>query len=97
MPCRRIAGAPVTSPIASFTVSTGAGPAPLLVEFFNTSTGSITAYNWDFGDGQISSEPNPVHLYSQPGNYIVTLLVTGPGGVSYAERGISVQALPTGG
>jgi PKD repeat protein len=89
------AATPITAPSASFNLSTMGGPAPLLVEFFNTSTGSITSYSWDFGDGQFSSEANPVHLYTQPGEYRVTLLVTGPGGQSFAERGLSVHALPT--
>ncbi len=31
-------------------------------------------YTWDFGDGILSSEPNPVHTYKQPGIYNVTLV-----------------------
>lgn len=29
---------------------------------------------WDFGDGQVSSDPNPTHAYSIPGDYTVTLV-----------------------
>ncbi|MXV53308.1 DUF11 domain-containing protein [Pedobacter sp. HMF7647] len=32
-------------------------------------------YNWDFGDGQISIEQNPVHAYTSAGIYTVTLTV----------------------
>ena len=38
--------------------------------------GTIEEYNWSFGDGETSKEKNPVHLYSEPGSYQVTLTVT---------------------
>ncbi|QQS31237.1 MAG: PKD domain-containing protein [Sphingobacteriales bacterium] len=31
------------------------------------------SYNWDFGDGYISTNPNPTHFYDQPGTYTITL------------------------
>jgi PKD repeat protein len=40
------------------------------------SDGSIVRWSWDFGDGQASSERNPVHEYAQPGQYAVTLTAT---------------------
>lgn len=36
----------------------------------------IVSYLWDFGDGNTSSEANPVHLYRESGTYDVTLTVT---------------------
>ncbi len=30
-------------------------------------------YSWDFGDGNLSSEFNPIHNYSSEGSYVVTL------------------------
>jgi PKD repeat protein len=36
----------------------------------------ITSWNWDFGDGETSTEQNPRHVYSDDGNYEVTLTVT---------------------
>jgi PKD repeat protein len=42
----------------------------------NVSSGSITAYNWNFGDGQTSALTNPSHMYAASGNYNVTLIVT---------------------
>ncbi|MBN2892865.1 MAG: PKD domain-containing protein [Bacteroidales bacterium] len=32
-------------------------------------------YNWDFGDGQTSTEKEPVHLYTTPGKYTVVLTI----------------------
>lgn len=33
-------------------------------------------YSWDFGDGTISTAINPIHIYSQPGSYLVKLKLT---------------------
>ncbi|UCG69678.1 MAG: PKD domain-containing protein [Thermoplasmata archaeon] len=42
----------------------------------------IVIYNWSFGDGyfEIGTELMPVHIYNEPGVYIVTLTVTDLGG-----------------
>lgn len=44
------------------------------------ATGTITGYLWDFGDGETSTEENPSHLYSAPGEYTVTLIATSANG-----------------
>jgi gliding motility-associated-like protein len=36
----------------------------------------INSWNWSFGDGSTSNIENPSHIYSEVGNYIVTLVVT---------------------
>lgn len=41
--------------------------------FYNTSDPRYREFNWSFGDGQFSSQENPVHVYRQPGNYQVLL------------------------
>jgi PKD repeat protein len=48
--------------------------------FNDQSTGNITSYYWDFGDGTTSTLKNPTHIYTTPGTYTVTETVTGPGG-----------------
>jgi len=50
------------------------------------SDGGITDWSWDFGDGQKSTEQNPVHTYQNPGTYTVRLTVSGPGGSSNKNR-----------
>ncbi|MCE5304919.1 MAG: carboxylesterase family protein [Chloroherpetonaceae bacterium] len=42
------------------------------VTFTNNSSNAI-AWHWDFGDGQSSEEQNPIHIFTQTGNYTVTL------------------------
>jgi len=46
-----------------------------MVSFKNKSTGYITYYNWDFGDGGSSPLPNPTYTYKVPGKYTVTLTI----------------------
>ena len=51
----------------------------------------IESYRWDFGDGEVSSEASPTHVYAAPGNYVVTLSVKGTGGaVSSASHPVRV-------
>jgi PKD repeat protein len=41
-----------------------------------TSPAANLQYQWKFGDGDGSYEPNPTHVYTQPGTYKVCLVVT---------------------
>ena len=47
------------------------------VNFSGTVTpilqGATASYMWDFGDGNTSTDQNPVHTYSAPGTFTVTL------------------------
>ncbi len=63
--------------IADFIGSPTDGVAPLRVQFLESSTGYPTMWNWDFGDGNVASgTANPVHIYSEPGIYTVSLTAT---------------------
>ncbi len=63
----------------SATPLTGIGSAS--VTFTNLSTGDFNACNWNFGNGQSSTECTPpVQNYPTPGKYTVTLTVNGNGG-----------------
>ena len=71
---------PPVAPVANFTGTPTAGDSPLLVQFSDQSTGSITTHSWDFGDSGTSTLQNPSHTYTSAGTYSVNLTVTGPGG-----------------
>jgi len=79
-------------PSAQFDASTLSGPAPLSVDFTDTSTGSMTSRSWTFGDGATSTEATPTHVFTAPGSYPVTLTVTGPGGSDSVTRTVEVSA-----
>ncbi|MCP5024043.1 MAG: PKD domain-containing protein [bacterium] len=64
----------VIPPVASISAMPTAGLAPLPVQFTDDSTGGVpTSWTWDFGDGSSSTEQNPLHTYTNPGFYTVTL------------------------
>ena len=67
---------------ADFTnTSAGQCSAPVTINFTNTSTGGgPLSYTWDFGDGTGSNFINPVHIYTSPGNYTVSLVTVSPQG-----------------
>jgi len=73
-------------PVADFTADPTTGYAPLEVSFTDLSTGTVTSWQWLFGDNTTSGEQNPVHTYSLPGYYDVTLIVTGPAGSDTLTR-----------
>jgi PKD repeat protein/subtilisin family serine protease len=81
------------APVADFTASPTGGPAPLTVQFTDRSTGEITSWRWDFGDGGTSTERNPSYTYQKPGSYTVSLTVEGPGGrnTKTAQNFITVE------
>jgi PKD repeat protein len=51
----------------------------LSVTFLNESTGDPTDFLWDFGDGRTSTEQHPHHVYSFPGDYVVSLTASKEG------------------
>jgi PKD repeat protein len=70
---------------AGFSSNVSSGPAPLSVQFTDTSTSSagITGWQWNFGDGSGNSTvQNPVHMFTSVGTFIVTLTSTNDCGES---------------
>ena len=56
------------------------GSVPLVVSFSSAGSADVDgqpiSFAWDFGDRQSSTEPNPVHVYTQIGTFQATLTVT---------------------
>jgi PKD repeat protein len=66
-----------------FTTDTRRGGSPLTVNFdasCSLSTTPITAYEWDFGDGQSGTGESVSHLYDFPDTYIATLTLRNQAG-----------------
>lgn len=62
-----------------------------LVAFNDASVGTVTAWQWDFGDGATSTEQHPQHRYEKPGSYVVILDITGPEGTARRSKVWDVQ------
>jgi PKD repeat protein len=73
-----VTGSSAIVAIASFTASTTNGAAPLLVNFTDASSGTITDRLWTFGDGSTSTLASPNYTYTNAGTFSVSLTVFGP-------------------
>ncbi len=60
-------------PVPDFSASPSQGNIPLTVAFTGMSNGTTNSWRWDFGDGTSASVQNPIHTYTKPGIYTVTL------------------------
>ncbi len=63
--------APLPSPTAQFSVLQGGAQ----LTFVDESTGAIS-WSWDFGDGSTATSQNPAHLYTEEGEFTITLTVS---------------------
>jgi len=67
------------------------------VEFTDASSGTITSWEWDFGDGYTSPAQNPSHTYYFTGNVTASLTVSGASGSDTVTAVISVDQAPAAG
>ncbi len=62
---------------------------------FSASVAGATGYQWSFGDGGTSVQPNPDHFYNAHGSYTVSLSVTESGGCTLTKtKADYVNVLP---
>lgn len=87
------------APTAAFTFSPNPGIRNSPVAFANTSSdpdGPLASYQWSFGDGGISNEPNPSHTYDTAGTFPVQLTVTDAAGVTaFTAQSITINPAGT--
>ncbi len=69
-------------------------PSELEVSFTNESINADN-YSWDFGDGNTSTEQNPIHTYDNYGLYDVRLIVDGACGIDTMIIGVALWATAT--
>lgn len=71
-----------------------------VVSFTDNSLNDPFSWFWDFDDGTISTETNPIHTYTENGTYFVCLTATGPGGTDNYCKFINIalaNAVPSAG
>jgi len=88
-------GAASQPPVAEFTAAMVKGSKSLTVDFSAApSSGQISAYSWNFGDGGAGSDlENPAHTYRKAGTYKVSLTVSGPGGSSTKTLSLEINSV----
>jgi len=82
-------------PVAAFTGTPTMGEVPLQVDFTDESAPVPSAWSWDFGDGNGSTEQHPSHTYQSPGTYDVTLVATNACGADTLVQPSYVVANPS--
>jgi PKD repeat protein len=90
---------------ARYVSYNGTTPEPALVSFnvdftfavdartvtFTNESKDAISYSWDFGDGNTSTEVNPVHTYAADGTYAVKLTGTGATGSKEVSKNVIVD------
>jgi PKD repeat protein len=80
-------------PTSSFTATTVC--ETFATDFVATTTSMATDFVWDFGDGTSGSGQITSHTYAAPGNYVVTVSMTGGCQDDQASQsGVTVNPLP---
>jgi len=67
-----------TCPVAAITMPAQTGAIPYTVHYLDaSSSGTVPAdhWKWEFGDGNTSTQQNPVFTYNVPGNFNVRLTI----------------------
>lgn len=64
---------------------------------FSNNTSNANSYDWDFGDGETSTEANPTHTYQEDGVYEVTLTATNDCGSVTVSEAFTIVTPPTAG
>jgi gliding motility-associated-like protein len=84
------------NPVARFTTANAClNVDAQFTDASTVSTGTITGWNWDFGDGATANTQNAAHRYSGAGTYLVTLTVTTNNGCNaMITKSITIYTLP---
>jgi PKD repeat protein len=88
---------PTSEPLtAAITTASQQGVAPFTLTFDgSTSTGSISSYNWSFGDGETATGATTPHIYQLPGTYTATLTVSNASGQTH-QASATITATDSG-
>ena len=82
-------------PRASFTVNPNTAGVGDTIYFQNTSEGANT-FDWDFGDGNSSTEENPSHIYTATGMFTILLVATNADGSDEASGTVWINPILPG-
>lgn len=78
------------SPVSSFSMGSGASNFEIVLS--DLSSGDVTGWLWDFGDGGTSTQQHPSHMYAMPGTYTVCLVAYGPCGADTSCQSTTITS-----
>jgi gliding motility-associated-like protein len=84
-------------PVADFSVpNVCLGETNEFTDLSEVASGIIASWDWNFGDGNSSTQQNPSHIYGDIGFYTVTLLVTTDQGCTHQTSSqVEIYTSPT--
>ena len=95
-------GPQLQPPVAQASATPTSGNAPLTVQFSGSGSsdpdGTVTTYEWNFGDNTTGSGVNVSHTYSATGTYVAVLTVTDNSGLTDTDQvtiSVGVDSAPT--
>jgi PKD repeat protein len=80
--------------VVDFSAAPTSGNSPLEVQFTDETTPTPTSWFWEFGDGNTSTDQDPLHTYSEAGLYDVSLEVNSGAGFELKTGYLNVSASP---
>ena len=83
---------PAAVPNANFTFTSSSFAAPSHVQF-TYAGGNATSFAWNFDDGTISTEMNPMHTFQNAGTYSVRLTTTNAAGANFRINDVVITPL----
>jgi gliding motility-associated-like protein len=84
-----------TNPKPDFTVPTVCTGDSVPFQDLSTATGTISSWQWNFGDGTTANTKNPWHTFATAGTYPVTLIITAGPCTKDTTINVTVVAPPT--
>ena len=85
----------IPGPVIDFNINQLLGCDSLTIEIQN-NTSNANSFEWDFDDGSLSNDINPIHTYSNTGNYVIILTAIDTSGCqSYMLSPLPVEVIPT--
>ncbi|HWY12524.1 MAG TPA: PKD domain-containing protein, partial [Bacteroidia bacterium] len=85
------------APVPAFSYTNACvGTTASFNDLSTLATGTITGWNWNFGDGGTSTSQNTTHIYTVQGTYSVSLSVTSSNGCTTSTvQSVNVNPKPT--
>ena len=92
--CQTITVVLVQVPVAAFEVETVPSANGVNATFTDLSTNAPTTWSWNFGDGETSTDQNPVHSYTANGEYNVCLTASNSAGEDTNCQIVEIVIIP---
>ncbi|NNV55192.1 PKD domain-containing protein [Limnovirga soli] len=83
-------------PVADFSSNVNKACSGTAIQFTDLSTGNPTSWLWDFGNGETSTQQNPLAVFGDAGVFTVKLVVSNGNGIDSVIKlnTISIDSIP---